>query len=90
MFHHVSSCFIMFHGKTTWSRGYILSFQHGNPWESMVQEGDDLHFEVVDYDRGALQGDLMCSCIVPNKERESTKKESFPENGKLKEEHDDI
>eukprot|EP00435_Cladocopium_sp_Y103_P039822 s467_g10.t1 len=32
------------------------------------QEGDDLHFEVVDYDRGALQGDLMCSCIVPNKE----------------------
>ena len=56
----------------------------------MVQEGDDLHFEVVDYDRGALQGDLMCSCIVPNKERESTKKESFPENGKLKEEHDDI
>ena len=47
--------------------------------ESM-EEGDDLHFEVVDYDRGALQGDLMCSCIVPNKERE----------GKLKEERDDI
>ena len=35
----------------------------------MAQEGDDLHFEVVDYDRGALQGDLMCSCVVPNKER---------------------
>jgi hypothetical protein len=55
-----------------------------------MEEGDDLHFEEVDYDRGALQGDLMCSCIVPNKERESTKKESFPEIGKLKEENDDI
>ncbi|CAK8986779.1 unnamed protein product [Durusdinium trenchii] len=32
------------------------------------QEGDDLLFEVVDYDKGSLQGDLMCSCVVPNKE----------------------
>lgn len=32
------------------------------------QEGDDLVFEVVDYDKGAQQGDLMCSCVVPSKE----------------------
>lgn len=35
------------------------------PW--CWQEGDDLVFEVVDYDKGAQQGDLMCSCVVPNK-----------------------
>ena len=33
-----------------------------------LQEGDDLLFEVVDYDKGSLQGDLMCSCVVPNKD----------------------
>ena len=38
---------------------------HLTPWCS--QEGDDLVFEVVDYDKGAQQGDLMCTCVVPNK-----------------------
>ncbi|CAJ1446313.1 unnamed protein product [Effrenium voratum] len=32
------------------------------------EEGDDLLFEVFDYDRGCAQGDLLCTCIVPNKE----------------------
>lgn len=45
-------------------REFFVDF-HLTPW--CWQEGDDLVFEVVDYDKGAQQGDLMCTCVVPNK-----------------------
>ncbi|CAE7570475.1 RASA4, partial [Symbiodinium microadriaticum] len=32
------------------------------------QEGDDLMFEILDYDRGSVVGDLLCTCVIPNKE----------------------